>query len=276
MNVNAALGLLLIVIVILVLAVYINWGNGITGLVSTFFWLYIIFFGLYFLYLLYLQYNDMDFENNAVNVAIHGAGSYIRNVTPRVVVNEGEGIIKPSSTGNDTVAVYRMAYVLGFPLEWGEPDMQWCNEQKRLIDTVGEQKYYTQLYNENKERIQKSASSKKFVIHSENTLGESVYKYSTFDLVENYTGGHLYMYTRDEWKWIEDHKQCPWTRKNIPNAVLTTIRSRSIINTMLGNVFIYPISNENDNIGNASQSSQSSQSQMSMSYLDNQIEGEAH
>lgn len=87
-------------------------------------------------------------------------------------------------------------------------------------------------------------------------------------MVENFSDGHLYLYTRDEWSWLTKNLICCWTRRKLPDNVIKAIKSRGKIAKILGDVITYPLAENVDSI------SASSVRVSSPSYLDNQVEGQ--
>lgn len=243
MNQNAVVGWICIFLIVIILACLLFKNFGVFTIINIIFWLYLVFIVCVILYEYYLDYSNNPNAQNRVGIVFENVGSFFREQRRVGEAKEFEQSLDPITKDPSVLALYKSAYKLGFPLEKGEPNQKWVLEKMSQLEQNGEQKYYENLKENNKNRI-KSFSTSDIPIHDTNTMTNSVYHYNSFDTIENIDDGHVYVYTREEWDWISKNKISPWTRQPIANIVLKTIQTRSRISRYLGDVFVYPIKDE--------------------------------
>jgi hypothetical protein len=206
---------------------------------SVIYYSFVILIWAYYIYLIYI-YNSSD--PNRPDVVSESFSNTFNNLyeftVPTIfkenVVSENEYSTKAELINN--------AYKLGFKLELGLPSQKWISDSNLKLQNVGVDSYYTELYKSNLNRI-KSYSKSGIVIHDTDTMGENIYLYNSFDLIESIRDNHLYIYSRQNWDWLLKHRICLWTREPLPKIILKSIENRKKISEYLPTEpFIYPIS----------------------------------
>jgi hypothetical protein len=206
---------------------------------SVIYYSFVILIWAYYIYLIYI-YNSSD--PNRPDVVSESFSNTFNNlyeftvptIFKETVVSENEYSTKAELINN--------AYKLGFKLELGLPSQKWISDSNLKLQNVGVDSYYTELYKSNLNRI-KSYSKSGIVIHDTDTMGENIYLYNSFDLIESIRDNHLYIYSRQNWDWLLKHRICLWTREPLPKIILKSIENRKKISEYLPTEpFIYPIS----------------------------------
>ena len=228
----------LVVLCILILISLIIYVSYKLNNYSIIYYSFIILIWSYYIYLIYI-YNSSD--PNRPDVLSESFSNTFNNIYEFTVPT----LFKETSMSENEYAskshLITNAYKLGFRLELGLPSEKWIAEASSKLQSLGEKEYYTELYKANLNRI-KSSTKSKITIHDTDTMGESVYLYNSFDIIESIRDNHLYTYSRPNWDWLLKHKICLWTREPLSRIVLKNIEYRKKIAQYLPiESFIFPI-----------------------------------
>lgn len=134
MNQNVAIAWFVIFVVIVLLISILLWNQGIGTIISALFWLYIFAIIVYAFYSSYVSRHPDPNMVNRIDIGFEYLGEQIND---RVKSSKDEIEIKLPDEKADTIAVYRTAYRLGFPLEKGIPNSKWNVEHTKKLEELG-------------------------------------------------------------------------------------------------------------------------------------------
>lgn len=180
---------------------------------------------IYYFYLISIYSGDDPNQTDVVGATFQNTRNWIYEFNIPRFNNENSNSIVLTETDTKNINLLKEGYILGFRLESGIPSESWVNNAKSRLSELGVKKYYTELFLANQSRI-KALVGSNIIVHDEDTFGESIYKYNSFDVVESIKDNHLYTYSRLNWDWLLKNKICMYTRAPLSKIVLKTLESR--------------------------------------------------
>lgn len=135
---------------------------------------------------------------------------------------------------------YLQGYILGYPIHEKNPTHEELNLALQNLSNIGVEAYAKNYEEKHKDIIMGSSgerfgftSVKTTIVNENNTLEESVFSYSTYDVVSFDDGNKRYLFTRPEFKTITEKGRNLWTNLDLPFQDIILISSKEAVAQLL-------------------------------------------
>lgn len=124
------------------------------------------------------------------------------------------------------------AYILGFPIHLYIPTTEQIQQTLNSLDELGVKEYAKTVYDRNRKWLEGDiypGHPAPAIVNEQDVLGNSVFKYSPFDIVKYYDDSRIYLFSRQEFDNLVKTRKNHWTNNELHGLTTLSLKTRSLM-----------------------------------------------